>query len=72
MDAEPEAAGAGNSSDDEELWGFFENMKKTASSSPDVHAATDKTDILMDKMRKKNEARLKRIKEIEEDRMKYK
>ena len=70
VDAEPEAAG--NSSDDDELWGFFENMDKAASTSPDVHSATDKTDILMDKMRKKNEARLKRIKEIEEDRLKYK
>ena len=72
VDAEPEAAHAGNSSDDDELWGFFENMDKVALTSPDVHPATDKTDILMDKMRTKNEARLKRIKEIEEDRLKYK
>jgi outer membrane biosynthesis protein TonB len=50
----------GNSSD-EELWGFFENMNKNPTSA----------DILMDKMKKKNEARLKRIKEIEEDRRKH-
>jgi hypothetical protein len=56
-------AEAGNSSD-EELWGFFENMEKPKGSA-------DKTDILMVTMKKKSEARIKRLKEIEEDRREH-
>lgn len=59
-------AKTGNSSD-EELWGFFENMNKDKKPTTVV----DKADILMDKMKKKNEERLRRIKEIEEDRRRH-
>ena len=53
-------AKTGNSSD-EELWGFFENMSKKSTPA----------DVLMEKMKKKNEARLKRLKEIDEDKKKH-
>jgi hypothetical protein len=44
-------------------------MDKNSAAAPVVH--TDKSDILMDKMRRKNEERLRRIKEIEEDKRRH-
>ena len=55
------ADGGGKNSSDEELWGFFENMSKKSTPA----------DVLMEKMKKKNEARLKRLKEIDEDKKKH-
>lgn len=55
--------------DDEALFRFFENMDKVVGLSVVDEMEVEKSDILMERMKKKNEERLKRIKEIEEDRL---
>jgi hypothetical protein len=55
--------------DDDDLWTFFENLDKKGDdeqvSSDKV--PVDKSDILLSTMRAKNELRMRRMKEIEED-----